>query len=151
MHHEPVAGLGPQLAAEDLERVVVLDGLGGVVALEVLDRLDRLDRVVDGLLDRGHDLVDRVVVGLDRVEGRTLGLALSGLDQVLVDRLVGRDGVDRLAGVEGLDRLRLLDLGEVLGVVLLRHVVLHQFCVAVGAGPGIVSVVRPRVTTVRRG
>ena len=59
MHDEPVTGLGPQLAAELLERVVlvgllgvdlgVLD-LGGVVGLDGLLGVDGVVSDLDGLL-----------------------------------------------------------------------------------------------------
>jgi hypothetical protein len=101
VHDEPLAGLGPQLATERLQRVVVGDlgvGLGllgarlGLVG-EVLGRLVReLLGSGDGLVERG--LVglglDRVVAGLVGVELGALGLTLDGLDQALVGLLGGR-------------------------------------------------------------
>ncbi len=121
MHHEPVAGLGPQLAAERLERVV-LGGLGLLAGDLILGRLG-LGLLVEVLVEVGVVLDGGDLVGTLDVDG------LVDLDGLL--GVVGRGGL-----LEG-GVLGVLDVGDVVGrlgerlvslgrVVLLGHVLLHQ-------------------------
>ncbi len=75
MHHEPVAGLGPQLAAEVLQRVGLL-GLGVLVDLGG-GLADLAGGVLDGLGGRHDGLDEALVAGV--AEGlRLIGLGLLG-------------------------------------------------------------------------